>query len=201
MHATLPVTPARLSLRQAANSLSTTIAGRIGLAIAASALVGLCAHISLPLPFTPVPLTLQNFAVILIGMVLGPALGFSAMALYLAEGAVGMPVFTPQGPAGIAHLLGPSAGYLFSYPLAAAAAGFAGRLARSNRTQFAAAITSAVAATVLIFTFGTSWLAYLLHLSAAASWHLAIEPFLFGEIAKIIAAAAIYSSTRRWLRT
>jgi biotin transport system substrate-specific component len=201
MHATLPVTPARLSLRQAANSLSTTISGRIGLAIAASALVGLCAHISLPLPFTPVPLTLQNFAVILIGMVLGPTLGFSAMALYLAEGAVGMPVFTPQGPAGIAHLLGPSAGYLFSYPLAAAAAGFAGRLARRNRTQFAAAITSAVAATVLIFTFGTSWLAYLLHLSAAASWHLAIEPFLFGEIAKIIAAAAIYSSTRRWLRT
>jgi biotin transport system substrate-specific component len=201
MHATLPVTPARPSLRQAANSLSTTISGRIGLAIAASALVGLCAHISLPLPFTPVPLTLQNFAVILIGMVLGPTLGFSAMVLYLAEGAVGMPVFTPQGPAGIAHLLGPSAGYLFSYPLAAAAAGFAGHLARRNMTRFAAAILSAVAATVLIFTLGTSWLAYLLHLSASASWHLAIEPFLFGEIAKIIAAAAIYGSTRRWLRT
>jgi biotin transport system substrate-specific component len=201
MHATLPVTPARPSLRQAANSLSKTIPGRIGLTIAASALVGLCAHISLPLPFTPVPLTLQNFAVILIGMILGPALGFSAMVLYLVEGAVGMPVFTPQGPAGIAHLLGPSAGYLFSYPLAAAAAGFAGHLARRNRTRFAAAILSAVAATVVIFTLGTSWLAYLLHLSAPASWHLAIEPFLFGEIAKIIAAAAIYSSTRRWLRT
>jgi len=201
MHATLPVTPARPTLRQAANSLSTTIPGRIGLVIAASALVGLCAHISLPLPFTPVPLTLQNFAVILIGMILGPTLGFSAMVLYLAEGALGMPVFTPQGPAGIAHLLGPSAGYLFSYPLAAAAAGLAGHLARRNRTRFAAGIVAAVAATVLIFTLGTSWLAYLLHLSAPASWHLAIEPFLFGEIAKIIAAAAIYSSTRRWLRT
>jgi biotin transport system substrate-specific component len=201
MHATLPVTPACPSLRQAANSLSKTIPGRIGLAVSASALVGLCAHISLPLPFTPVPLTLQNFAVILIGMILGPTLGFSAMVLYLAEGAVGMPVFTPQGPAGIAHLLGPSAGYLFSYPLAAAAAGFAGHLARRNRTSFAAAILSAVAATVVSFTFGTSWLAYLLHLSAPASWHLAIEPFLFGEMAKIIAAAAIYSSTRRWLRT
>jgi biotin transport system substrate-specific component len=201
MHATLPVTPAAPTLRQTANSLSKTIPGRIGLAVSASALVGLCAHISLPLPFTPVPLTLQNFAVILIGMVLGPTLGFSAMVLYLAEGALGMPVFTPQGPAGIAHLLGPSAGYLFSYPLAAAAAGFAGHLARRNTTRFAAAIISAVAATVLIFTLGTSWLAYLLHLSAPASWHLAIEPFLFGEIAKIIAAAAIYSSTRRWLRT
>jgi biotin transport system substrate-specific component len=121
--------------------------------------------------------------------------------LYLAEGALGMPVFTPQGPAGIAHLLGPSAGYLFSYPLAAAAAGFAGHLARRSMTSFAAAITSAVAATVLIFTLGTSWLASLLHLSAPAAWHLANEPFLFGEMAKIIAAAAIYSSTRRWLRT
>jgi biotin transport system substrate-specific component len=68
-------------------------------------------------------------------------------------------------------------------------------------TSFAAAITSAVAATVLIFTLGTSWLASLLHLGAPAAWHLAIEPFLFGEMAKIIAAAAIYSSTRRWLRT
>jgi biotin transport system substrate-specific component len=201
MHATLPVTPASPTLRQTANSLSKTISGRIGLTIAASALVGLCAHISLPLPFTPVPLTLQNFAVVIVGMALGPTLGFSAMVLYLAEGVLGLPVFTPQGPAGIAHLLGPSAGYLFSYPLAAAVAGFAGRLAQRNITRFAAGIIAAVAATVVIFTFGTSWLASLLHLSAVASWHLAIEPFLFGEIAKIIAAAAIYSSTRRWLRT
>jgi biotin transport system substrate-specific component len=201
MHATLPLTPARPTLRQAANGLSQTISGRIGITIAASAVVAVCAHISLPLPFTPVPLSLGNFAVLLVGMVLGPVMGFSALALYLAEGALGLPVFTPQGPAGIAHLLGPSAGYLFSYPLAAAVAGLAGNLARRNWTRFAAAITSAVAATVVIFTLGTSWLASLLHLSAPASWHLAIEPFLFGEMAKIVAAAAIYSSTRRWLRT
>jgi biotin transport system substrate-specific component len=201
MHATLPLTPASPDLRQTANGLAKTIPGRIGLAFAASALVALCAHLSLPLPFTPVPLTLQNFAVLLIGMMLGPSLGCSAMLLYLAEGASGLPVFTPQGPAGLAHLLGPSAGYLFSYPLAAAAAGLVGQLARRNVTSFAAAIATASAATVIIFTFGTTWLAHLLHLSVAASWHLAIEPFLFGEMAKIVAAAAIYSSTRRWLRT
>jgi len=201
MHATLPLTPASPDLRQTANGLAKTIPGRIGLTIAASALVALCAHLSLPLPFTPVPLTLQNFAVLLIGMMLGPSLGFSAMLLYLAEGACGLPVFTPQGPAGLAHLLGPSAGYLFSYPLAAAAAGLAGQLVRRNVTRFAAAIVTASAATLIIFTLGTSWLAHLLHLSVAASWHLAIEPFLFGEMAKIVAVAAIYSSTRRWLRT
>src|SRR5580700_6330985 len=102
-----------------------TLTGRIILAVAATGLVAVCAHISLPLPFTPVPLTLQTFAVILVGMTLGPVAGFSAMVLYLAQGAVGLPVFTPSGgPAGVGHLLGPNGGFLFSYPLAAATAGW-----------------------------------------------------------------------------
>src|ERR1700692_1825792 len=119
MHATLPVSPASTSLEQAVNGFSKTVPGKIVLAVSASALVALCAHISLPLPFTPVPLTLGNFAVLLVGMMLGPVVGFSPMVLYLAEGAAGLPVFTPQGPGGIAQLLGLSAGYLLSYPLAA----------------------------------------------------------------------------------
>src|SRR6266702_6813140 len=86
-------------------TLPASVTGRIILAVAATALVAACAHVSLPLPFTPVPLTLQNFAVLLVGMVLGPVAGFSAMILYLAEGAMGLPVFTPSGgPAGMAHL-------------------------------------------------------------------------------------------------
>src|SRR5437868_4703907 len=94
-------------------------------------------QISLPLPFTPVPLTLQNFAVILVGMVLGPTPGFSAMVLYLAEGALGLPVFTPtSGPAGMSHLLGPNGGFLFSYPLAAATAGWIVRIAQPITTRF-----------------------------------------------------------------
>ena len=87
-----------------------TLTGRIILAVAATGLVAVCAHISLPLPFTPVPLTLQTFAVILVGMTLGPVVGFSAMVLYLAQGAMGLPVFTPHGPGGVAQLMGPTAG-------------------------------------------------------------------------------------------
>jgi biotin transport system substrate-specific component len=201
MHATLPVTAASPSLGQTVHGLSKTVPGKIVLAVSASALVAVCAHISLPLPFTPVPLTLGNFAVLLVGMMLGPAIGCSALLLYLAEGAVGLPVFTPQGPGGLAQLLhGASAGYLLSYPLAAAAAGMAGRFAGRHVTRFSAAIASGIAATAIILTFGATWLAHMLHLGAPATWHLAVEPFVFGEIAKIIAAAGIYSSTRRWLR-
>src|SRR5258708_27327523 len=92
------------------STLPQSMTGRIVLAVGATALVAACAHVSLPLPFTPVPLTLQNFAVLLVGMVLGPVAGFSAMVLYLAEGAIGLPVFNPHGLGGVAQLLGPTAG-------------------------------------------------------------------------------------------
>src|SRR5574337_348268 len=74
---------------------------RVGLVISASLLVALAARVSLPLPFTPVPLTLQNFAVLLVGLLLGRRAGFAALVLYLAEGAAGLPVFSPMGPGGI----------------------------------------------------------------------------------------------------
>src|SRR3981189_3077082 len=107
--------PSQLGLAHRSGSLQESLAGNTLLVIAAPAFVPACAHISLPLPFTPVPLTLQNFAVILVGMALGPIAGFSVMILYLAEGALGLPVFTPSGgPAGMAHLIGPNGGFLFS---------------------------------------------------------------------------------------
>ena len=92
--------------------------------VAASLFVALCAHVTLPLPFTPVPLTLGNFAVLLVGLMLGSRRGFAALALYLAEGAMGMPVFSPTGPGGVAQLLGPTGGYLIAYPLVAGLAGW-----------------------------------------------------------------------------
>ena len=95
-------TPTQLGLTHRSGSLQESLSGKIILTVAASAFVALCAHISLPLPFTPVPLTLQNFAVILVGMLLSPVAGFSAMVLYLAEGAIGLPVFTPYAAGGIA---------------------------------------------------------------------------------------------------
>ena len=97
--------------------------GRCVLALVGSVFVALCAHVAVPLPFTPVPFTLQPFAVLLVGMVLGPAVGFATLVAYLIEGILGLPVFTPVGVPGIARLFGPTGGYLLAYPLAAALAG------------------------------------------------------------------------------
>src|ERR1700751_4230763 len=92
--------------------IASSVPGRIAFAVAATAFVALCARITVPLPFTPVPLTLQNFAVLLVGLTLGPVAGFAAMALYLMEGAIGMPVFNPHGAGGIIQLMGPTGGFL-----------------------------------------------------------------------------------------
>ena len=179
-------------------SLQDSLTGKIVLSIAATGLVAICAHISLPLHFTLVPLTLQTFAVILIGMLLGPIAGFLSMALYLAEGASGLPVFSPHGPGGVAQLLGPTAGYLFSFPLAAAFAGFAVRATRSIPSRFTSGIIAGTIASLPIFVLGAAWLAHLLHLGSTSAWHLAIAPFLPGEAIKITAAAALFSSLQRW---
>ncbi len=187
-----------LRLIQSPTSLQDSLTGQIVFSIAATGLVAICAHISLPLPFTLVPLTFQTFAVILIGMFLGPLAGFLSMVLYLAEGAAGLPVFTPHGPGGIAQLLGPTAGYLFSYPLAAALAGFTMRAAKGIRSTFTAAIMAGIFASIPIFTLGAAWLAHLLHLGATSAWHLAVAPFLPGEAIKITAAALAFTSLQRW---
>jgi biotin transport system substrate-specific component len=201
MQSTFPIP---LGAAQDPQALTRTLAGRSFLAVSATAFVALCAHVSVPLYFTPVPVTLQTMAVILVGLTLGPALGSAALVLYLAEGAIGLPVFSPNGPGGIAQLLGPTAGYLFSYPLAAAAAGGVVRAVRAirlGRSQLPAAILAGLAATFCIFAMGAGWLAHLLHLNANAAWHLGVQPFLPGEILKIATAAGAYTALRKVHRT
>jgi biotin transport system substrate-specific component len=182
-------------------SLQESLTGKVLLAIGATAFVTACAHISFPLPFTPVPLTLQNFAVLLVGMFLGPVAGFSAMVLYLVEGALGLPVFTPYAAGGVAHLLGPNGGYLFSYPLAAAAAGWVVRAMQPVTTRFRSALVAATVATLPIFLLGAGWFAYYAHHNASATWAMAIAPFLPGEIIKITGAAGIFSTFQRWRKS
>ena len=104
------------------NDRSTRWAVQVTLIVGASLFVALCAHISVPLPFTPVPLTLQNLAVVLVGLLIGSRAGFAALCVYLMEGAAGLPVFTP-GPGGVAQLLGPTGGFLLAYPFVAWLAG------------------------------------------------------------------------------
>ncbi|HEV8399544.1 MAG TPA: biotin transporter BioY, partial [Gemmatimonadales bacterium] len=96
----------------------------IGVVLGA-AFVALAAQVSVPLPGTPVPMTLQPLAVLLVGGLLGARLGAASMVLYLALGIAGLPVFTPTVPLlGIARLLGPTGGYLLAYPVAAFAVGW-----------------------------------------------------------------------------
>src|SRR3981189_3408838 len=151
--------PSQLGVTHRSGSLQESLAGKTLLVIGATAFVAACAHISLPLPFTPVPLTLQNFAVLLVGMALGPVAGFSAMVLYLVEGALGLPVFTPYAAGGVAHLLGPTGGYLFSYPIAAATAGWVVRNMQRVTSRFRAALVASIAATLPILLLGASWFA------------------------------------------
>jgi biotin transport system substrate-specific component len=198
MQSTVPSQPV---LTHPLVSAHETLTGKTVIVIAASVFVAACAHLSIPLPFTPVPITLQTFAVILVGLVLGPVAGFSAMVLYLTEGAMGLPVFTPHSVGGVAHLLGPTAGYLFSYPLAAAVAGWVVRAMLRVTSLFRSALVASIIASLPIFILGAGWLGHLLRLSGSAVWALAVVPFLLGEAIKITAAAGIFSTLQRWQRS
>ena len=98
---------------------------QIALIIGASLFVALCARITIPLmPLTPVPLTVQNLGVVLVGLLVGSRRGFAAMMLYLVEGMAGLPVFSPTGPGGVLQLFGPTGGFLLAYPFVAFVAGY-----------------------------------------------------------------------------
>jgi biotin transport system substrate-specific component len=112
----------------------TTRTRAIGILVAV-AVLALASQFALPLPGTPVPLTLQPLVIVLAGLVLGPIDAALAMVLYLGLGAAGLPVFQPIGAPGIARLLGPTGGYLLAYPVAAAVAGWLGARSESFATR------------------------------------------------------------------
>ncbi len=168
---------------------------QIAIVMAASLFVAVCAHFSLPIPGTPVPLSMQNFAVLLVGLSLGGRRGFIALALYLAEGVVGLPVFAPVGAPGILRFIGPTAGYLIAYPFVAALAGYI--FERGKRT-FTNAASAAIAGEVLLFACGISWLFALTHsLSRAIAFGL--YWFIFAEVMKVMFAAGIATTWRRFV--
>lgn len=160
---------------------------RFALVIGATALVALCAHISIPLGFTPVPITLQPFAVLLLGLLLSPRDSFTALAVYLLEGAAGMPVFSPHGPGGIAQLFGLTGGYLMAAPFAAAAAGM---IYRSGQRKFVYAIAAAAVGDLMLLAFGAAWLGMWARTDFSVLLHESVFPFLATDAAKVIAAAA-----------
>jgi biotin transport system substrate-specific component len=157
-----------------------------GIVIAGSSFAAVCAHVALPLPFTPVPLTLQPFAVLVLGLVLSPRLAAATLAAYLAEGAFGLPVFAPPMAGGLAHLLGPTGGYLLAYPVAAP---LVSMLYRRLRRGFAAALVSAACGDLLILVSGAAWLSIFTHASLQLALTQALLPFLPGDALKVAAAA------------
>src|SRR5258708_2373402 len=169
-------------------------ARNVALVVGGSLLVALCARIAIPIPGTPVPLTAQNFGVLLVGLLLGSRRGFAALVLYLAEGAVGMPVFSPGGLGGIAQLFhGATSGFLLAYPLVAWVAGY---VMEHGRKSFARAAMGALLGEIVLFTEGLSWLAVLTH-SVAQAFRWGLYWFLFAEVIKVMMAAGIAA---RWQR-
>jgi len=184
--------PAAISMSPAASRLR---AG--GVVVAGSVFVAVCAHLVLPLSFTPAPLSMAPFAVLLLGLLLRPRLAAATLAAYLAEGAMGLPVFAPNSPGGPAHLLGPTGGYLLAYPLAA---GLISYLWRRSGRGFAWAAVSATAGDLLILCCGGLWLSALTHGSVRAAMTLGVLPFLPGDVLKITAAAGLAIGWERWRR-
>jgi len=168
-------------------------AKQAAIVITASLFVALCARVTVPLlPITPVPLTLQNFGVLAVGLLLGSRRGFAALALYLVEGAFGLPVFSPAIlGSGITHLLGPTGGFLMAYPLVAFIAGY---IYEHTSGRFAWAAGSAVAAEVVLFGSGLSWLAVFTH-SISLAIRYGLYWFVFAEVIKVMMAAAVAA---RW---
>ncbi|MFH1825689.1 MAG: biotin transporter BioY [bacterium] len=172
------------------------LAGLLGV-VSFIALTTAGAYMRIPLPFTPVPLTLQTFFVILAGAVLGKKLGSLSQAGYLLVGMYGLPVFT-GGLYGVARLAGPTGGYLIGFVLAAFIVGqLVGKNSEAPLIEIMAYMLIGLA---VLFVTGTLWLSFVLHLSLAKAFALGALPFIPGDIIKLLAAAVIYQKVQKQAR-
>jgi len=152
------------------------------------------AQVSVPLPFTPVPFAMQDMMVLLGGAALGSRLGMAAQLLYLAAGMAGLPVFAASAilPQGVLRILGPTGGYLLSYPVAAYVTG---RLAeRGFDRRYSTSVVAMIAGLAVIFAFGVSWLALFARpagIGFDAAMKAGLYPFLAGDVLKVFLGAAI----------
>ena len=159
--------------------------------LAGSALIAIAAQIAIPVSFSPVPLTMQPLAVLLVGVVLGSKRGAAAATLYLLEGASGLPVFS-LGRGGV-WLVGPTAGYLLSYPFAAFVAGWFSE--RGWGGNVARAIAGMLVALGVIYLGGWSWLSVLT--DARTAFATGVAPFIIPDVVKIALGAAMLPFAQR----
>lgn len=172
-----------------------SLLGQFGIVIGASLLLTLSAKVSIP--FFPVPMTLQSMVVLMLGVWLGPRLALAALALYLAQGAAGFPVFagTPERGIGLAYMVGPTGGFLAGFLVAAP---FVGHLVqRGWNRNVVGMFLAATLGTAVIYAFGLAWL------GASIGWDkpvlaLGLYPFLLGDLLKIAIVALSATAVRRF---
>lgn len=179
----------------AVESTSALVLRRTLAVMLGAALVALAAQVAVPLPGTPVPMTLQPLAVLIVGGLLGARLGASSLAFYVALGAAGLPVFTPYGPPGFARLMGSTGGYLLAYPVAAFAVG---ALAGDGK-RWLQLVGATFVGLALIHLGGAAQL-LLITGHADLAVRLGTLPFLLGDVVKMAVAALVLRVTIRHTR-
>ncbi len=170
-----------------------------GLALAAilAALTAATGGISLPLPFTPVPITLQVFFVYLSGCLAGPVYGALSMLLYLTIGALGLPVFSRFG-GGLGHIVGPTGGYLLAFPLAALLNGLITlRRSKSLAGEYGRVLCGMLSSLATIYLIGVAWLSTYLHRPFMDAFLIGGLPFIPVDLLKMVVAAPISVRLRR----
>jgi biotin transport system substrate-specific component len=171
------------------------VAERAGAVAFVTALTAVAAQISVPLPFTPVPLTFQPMVVLVGGAVLGARLGMASQFLYLALGIAGLPVFaaSPALPQGIARLFGPTGGYLMAYPIAAFITGHLAE--RGFDRRYWSAMIAMTCGLAVVFAGGVLWLTRFVP-GGALSGALAagFYPFIVEDFVKLLLAGGVMPS-------
>ena len=202
----LPIESMVMSMTTASSALPATLLDRLTvsspvahmLAVAGVATAtAVASQVSVPLPFTPVPLTLQPMVVLLGGAMLGARLGAASQCLYLMAGIAGLPVFALSGDLsmGLLRLVGPTGGYLMAYPLAAALVG--ALASRGLDRRVSGAVLAMLAGLAVIFAGGVAWLAKDLGVSTALT--LGLYPFVLVDVLKIAAASTLLPAAWRLL--
>lgn len=180
--------------RVLADYAGSTKVANVALVLGGSAFVGIAAQIAIPLPFTPVPLTLQTFAVLLVGAALGTWRGVASMVVYAAAGTAGVPWFS----AGSSGWGGASYGYILGFILAA---GIVGHLAERGATRTPVSMAGLmVLGNVVIYAVGVSYLKFAIDVSWATALSLGVVPFLLGDALKILLAAGLFPATWKLVR-
>jgi biotin transport system substrate-specific component len=200
MHTRVDPLPGGTLLQTVAAREGLSTAFRVVVVLFATVLTIAAAQVSIPLPFTPVPFTLQPMVVLLAGAALGSRLGMTSQILYVALGLAGLPVFaaSPTLPQGVARLIGPTGGYLMSYPLAAFAVGYFAE--RGFDRRYLSSVLAMTIGLTIVFACGVAWLAFgVPHAGLPAAIATGLVPFVPADVFKIFLAATVLPAVWRFL--